>query len=321
MKLKDIFTINLLCLCLMCGCDNENNPVASEDLGIPAMFAPGEDADPRVKKMFEDYGLWVRMDFTDTKEVTNAILAEDVNNRYGATMIDNEYRESAIIYTQTFLGNVSKEFTKAFFPLELFFVKTYNGGWWAADYQRIGRSRFVLCWPNQMDGAIEITDPANLYYQDSVVTRCIWDNFGNMIASRFDEPLDEFARAGRAYDKGEAYDNIRKQFDKDKDEAKYDEAIRELCELGGFITAAGAASFESDFATWLRLLAMESYENIKKEYLDNSVARAAKYEILIRFFKGYNWDIQAAGNKFRQKYNEYKATLPPPVEDDDEEEE
>ena len=64
---------------------------------------------------------------------------------------------------------------------------------------------------------------------------------------------------------------------------------------------------------------MESYDNIKKDYLDKSIARTAKYKVIVECFKKYDWDIQAAGNKFRQKYNEYKATLPPPVEDDEEE--
>ena len=55
---------------------------------------------------------------------------------------------------------------------------------------------------------------------------------------------------------------------------------------------------------------------MKKNMIKQSTA---KYKVIVEFFKKYNWDIQAAGNKFRQKYNEYKATLPPPVEDDEEE--
>ncbi len=309
----------ILILPFWAACTKEEHPVASEDLGIPAMFAPKENEDARVKQIYNDYGLWVRMDFTDPKEITNGILYNDVNNRFGATMIDDGDRESAIIYAQTLMSNVSEEFSKAYFPLDFFFVKTYNGSWWAADYQRIGRSRFVLCWPNQMNGAVEITDASKHYYQDSVVTRVVWDNFGAMIAARFDAPLEEFAKAGRAYDKGEAFDNIRDQYDADKDEEKYNAAITELCQTGGFITASGAASFENDFAAWLRLLVMESYENIKRDYLDNSAPRLAKYRILIDFFKSYNWDIQAAGNKYRAEYDAYKATLPP-VPDEGEEE-
>ena len=88
---------------------------------------------------------------------------------------------------------------------------------------------------------------------------------------------------------------------------------------GRFLSGAGSGKFTTDFGDWLSLLVMESYDNIKKDYLDNSIARTAKYKVIVEFFKKYNWDIQAAGNKFRQKYNEYKATLPPPVEDDEEE--
>ena len=50
------------------------------------------------------------MDFTDWHEVTNAYLYEDVNNRMGAAMIDDTCRENAIIFSQTLLSNVSKEF-------------------------------------------------------------------------------------------------------------------------------------------------------------------------------------------------------------------
>lgn len=323
MKISNISGIWVVLMAfVMFGCDDENNPVPSEDLGIPELFAPAEDADPRVKQMYNDWGLWVRMDFTNPDEVTNAYLSEDVNNRYGATMIDDTCRESAIVYARTLLSNVSKEFAKAYFPLELFFVKTYNGSWWAADYQQIGRSRFVLCWPNEMEGALPVTKAGNPdhYYQDSVITHTVWKYFGGMIAARFDEPIQEFALAGKTYDKGEAFDKIKDEYYKDNDEEKYHAATQELCDVGGFLSGTGSSSFESDFADWILLLVTESYDNIKKEYLDTSSPRAAKYKILIDFFNSYNWDIQAAGNKFRQKYDEYKATLPPVEEGEDEDE-
>ena len=322
MKMNGIFKIMvMLATFSLVSCSDEDDLKPSESLGIPEMFSPAADADARVKEMYNDYGLWVRMDFTDWHEVTNAYLYEDVNNRMGATMIDDTCRENAIIFSQTLLSNVSKEFAKAYFPLELFFVKTYNGSWWAADYAQLGRSRFVLCWPNQMEGALPVTKEANpdYYYQDSLISGLIWKNFGTMIAQRFDEPIKEFVLAGKAYDNGEAYDNIREQYQKDGDEEKYDKAIDELCKNGGFLSGAGSGKFTTDFGDWLSLLVMEAYDNIKKDYLDNSIARTAKYKVIVEFFKKYNWDIQAAGNKFRQKYNEYKATLPPPVEDDEEE--
>lgn len=155
MKMNGIFKIMvMLATFSLVSCSDEDDLKPSESLGIPEMFSPAADADARVKEMYNDYGLWVRMDFTDWHEVTNAYLYEDVNNRMGATMIDDTCRENAIIFSQTLLSNVSKEFAKAYFPLELFFVKTYNGSWWAADYAQLGRSRFVLCWPNQMEGAL-----------------------------------------------------------------------------------------------------------------------------------------------------------------------
>ncbi len=91
-----------------------------------------------------------------------------------------------------------------------------------------------------------------------------------MIAQRFDEPIKEFVLAGKAYDNGEAYDNIREQYQKDGDEEKYDKAIDELCKNGGFLSGAGSGKFTTDFGDWLSLLVMESYDNIKKDYLDNS---------------------------------------------------
>ena len=91
---------------------------------------------------------------------------------------------------------------------------------------------------------------------------------------------------------------------------KYKNAVAELCRNGGYITGGSSRSFEGDFSEWLRLLVMESYENIKKDYLDNSKPRALKYEILIKYFKEYGWDIQAAGNKYRTEFNKYKASLP-----------
>ena len=83
-----------------------------------------------------------------------------------------------------------------------------------------------------------------------------------------------------------------------------------MCRNGVYITGGSSRSFEGDFSEWLRLLVTESYDNIKKDYLDNSKSRALKYEVLIKYFKEYGWDIQAAGNKYREKFDEYKASLP-----------
>lgn len=81
-------------------------------------------------------------------------------------------------------------------------------------------------------------------------------------------------------------------------------------ETGDILPGEVLVLSRGDFSEWLRLLVMESYENIKKDYLDNSKPRALKYEILIKYFKEYGWDIQAAGNKYRTEFNKYKASLP-----------
>ena len=121
MKMNGIFKIMvMLATFSLVSCSDEDDLKPSESLGIPEMFSPAADADTRVKEMYNDYGLWVRMDFTDWHEVTNAYLYEDVNNRMGATMIDDTCRENAIIFSQTLLSNVSKEFAKAYFRWNYF---------------------------------------------------------------------------------------------------------------------------------------------------------------------------------------------------------
>ena len=72
----------------------------------------------------------------------------------------------------------------------------------------------MLAEPN--GGSLPVTKEANpdYYYQDSLISGLIWKNFGTMIAQRFDEPIKEFVLAGKAYDNGEAYDNIRENIKK-----------------------------------------------------------------------------------------------------------
>ena len=211
-------------------------------------------------------------------------------------------------------------------------MKQYGSLYWIYPVKALGRSRLILMWPNTTDGAIPVTDPVNHYYQDSVLASEVWRKLGSMIVARMEEPLKEFVAGGKAYDDGEAYEKLGNEYDKDEkawkeenpdaddeDEEevnrrpyviKYKNAVAELCRNGGYITGGSSRSFEGDFSEWLRLLVMESYENIKKDYLDNSKPRALKYEILIKYFKEYGWDIQAAGNKYRTEFNKYKASLP-----------
>ncbi|QJB30959.1 hypothetical protein HF329_06430 [Chitinophaga oryzae] len=299
--MKPIY-VSLLALVACCiGCSKEDKPEITPDLGIEKQFTPPADAPAEVKDLYNRYGVWVRMDFNHWKEVTNGVLVTDPINRWGVAKIDNDQRAGATIYAQTLLSNVSEKFAKKFFPLELFFVKSYGGSFWMDDFKVLGRSRLVICWPNQIYGALPVTDPANHYFKDSVLVRMTWGNLGGMVAARFDSPLTEFVLAGKAYDGGEARDKVFKQFEKDKDEDARDKAFDQIALNGGFITSVGSINFESDFGEWFRLLATESYANIKAKYLDSSPARARKYEVIIRFFNSYDWDIQAAGNKYREK--------------------
>lgn len=291
---------------LFAACKKEESPVATDELKIPQQFEPPANADPQVKAVFKDYGLWIRMDFKDWKEVTNGILFNDATNTIGVTKIDDNKRQEAISFTKSLLSNVPASFTKAMFPLELFYVKTYNGSWWAQDFMILGRSRLVITWPNKMQGMLPVTDPETHYYRDSVLTRMTWSYLGSTITPRMEQPITGFELAGKAYDNGKVVDGIQEQWRKDFDDAKRDAALEELSQTGGFIQGSGSRNFEADFPQWLSLLTTESYANIKKNYLDNSERRAKKYEILIKFFNSYGWDIQAAGNKYRQELDKYK---------------
>lgn len=324
---------------MLAGCDKESNPTASDDLGIVERFSPGEDAAPEVKSMYNEYGVWVRTHFNSVEELANSILATDqIIIMRGAENLEEEKVPEVINYSQRLLENVSKEYTNKFFPLEFFYVKQYGSSYWIYPVRALGRSRLIVMWPNTEDGVIPVTDPVNHYYQDSVLTAKIWSALGEMITARMEEPMTDFVAAGKAYDDGAAYEKLGNEYDKDEDayleehpdEAdeedediinqrpyviKYKKALDDLCRNGGYLSGTGSRSFENDFADWLRVLATESYDNIKANYLDNSKSRAMKYDIIIKYFKQFNWDIQAAGNKYRQKYNEYKATLPPPSAD------
>ncbi|ASZ14641.1 hypothetical protein KTO58_00600 [Chitinophaga pendula] len=290
----------ILLLLLLSGCSKDEVPGKTDALGIATNFAPPANAPAAVKELFDRYQVWVRMDFNDWKEVTNGVLASDPINRWGVGKIHDTARSSAIQYAQALLSNVSPAFAKRFFPLEMFFVKSYSGSFWAKDITSIGRSRLIICWPNQMQGALPITDAVHHYYQDSVLTRSVWSAIGQMVAARIEQPINEFVIAGKAYDNGEALDKIWKQYELDGDAEARDAARIEVARNGGFITIGGANSFDNDFTEWMRLLATESYDHIKRQYLDNSPARARKYEVIIRYFKSYGWDIQQSGNQYRQ---------------------
>ncbi|MDR2130271.1 MAG: hypothetical protein LBP56_03750 [Odoribacteraceae bacterium] len=305
-----IICLTLLAALLAARCTKEAHPTASENPGIAAMFSPGADAAPEVLRMFNEYGVWVRDTFTSIVELTNGYLEVDnVVRARGAQPLDPALKEEVIAYSADLLANVSSAFSRAFFPLEIVYVQSYGVNWWVYPLKRLGRSRLIISWPNTTAGTIPVTDPANHYYQDSVLTLGVWNLIGPAIAARFDEPLAEFVAAGKAYDNGKAYDQIYNAYQSDGDAEKYAAALDELTRDGGFLSGNGSRDFRSDFAEWIRLVATESHENIRARYLDNSPARAAKYDVLVRFARQYEWDIQAAGNAFRAGHEAYKASL------------
>ncbi|MBO9728412.1 MAG: hypothetical protein J7623_07210 [Chitinophaga sp.] len=299
--MKPIY-VSLLALAACCmGCSKEAQPGFTPDLGIAKQFTPPDDSPAEIKDMYNQYGVWVRMDFKDWKEVTNGVLATDPFNRWGATKIDTDQRAAVTTYSQALLSNVSGKFAKKFFPLEFFFVKTYGGSFWMEDLKVLGRSRMIITWPNKLYGTLPVTDPANHYYRDSVLARQIWSSLGTLAALRFEAPITEFVLAGKAYDGGEARDKVFQQYEKDHDLEARDKAFDQMALNGGFITSLGTLSFENDFAEWIKVLTTESYANIKAQYLDNSAARTRKYEVITRFLKTYDWDIQASGNRYRDR--------------------
>lgn len=306
MKLRIIVLALLLPVFLCLACDDENNPTASDELDLGKNFGPSENAASLVKELYKDYGLWVRMDFDNPKEVANAILANDPLywNAY-TQKIEEEDRESALLYTKSLMSTVTTEFSNKYFPQEFFFVKIYG---FNTNLKQLGRTRLVIAWPSQLEGALPVTDPDNHYFQDSLLAAEIWNKIGNMMALRIPESLTDFVAVGKPYDGGAVFDEYEELY---KDEDEYAAAEEKYCREMGYISGSGSWSFEYDFAQWTALVAINSYDYIKENYLDNSPIRAEKYKAFVKFFKDNGWDIQAAGNLYNEKYQAFKATLPP----------
>lgn len=314
--IKALLVISLMSIAFF-ACDNEEELLPTEDFRYSDLFQPSDTANQIEKDLFNKYGVRIRLDFNKKKDVTVAYLADDPYNRYPIPKVEEEHRASAYTYAQTLLENVPEEYTKKFFPLDIFFVKQYGGGWWKEDMKMLGRSRLVICWPNQMRNALpEIKEPEYHYYQDSVLTSMVWGNLSSMIAARLDEPISEFAAAGNPYDGGETYSKIQSQYWEDGDKETMMASMALLEREGGYIKGSGSKSFKIDFGHWLSLLATESYENIKEKYLDNSPKRKAKYDIIIEYFNEMGWDIQATGNKYREMHDLHPYPAPEEEEED-----
>lgn len=307
MNINKFFIWMITGLCFMfLSCDNEEDALTpSEEIGIKENFMPGADASAKVKEIYEKYGVWVRMDFEDPEEVENALLDKDAYNRGFVEIIDDEYRESAYKFIETLLGQVPGDFTRKYFPLDIFMVKSYGPPWWGGTpIKTFGRSRFLMNWPNSSRNVMEVNleDFEYHYYQDTVLTKAVWSNMSRIISLRF-ELVEEIQAAGWAYTK-EHYGKINEQYEWNDPRRKA--AYAELAKEGGFITAAGSQTFEQDISDWITLLATSSYNEIKEEYLDNSPNRAAKYIEVIKFINSLGWDIQAVGDLYSEMKETHK---------------
>lgn len=291
-----------------CSKSKEDVLVPSTELGFEKQFKPKEDANPIEKSLYNGYNVWVRMDFNDSREVYNSYLGQDVNNaRFPAQKVDADKQQSAYVYMQTLLSNVSKEYALQLMPNEIFFVKTYGHPAWGYQFSVIARNRLAFVWPNSTYGSQPVVDPINHYYRDSVLTREVWNNISKMIGDRITEEIPNFEKIGKPYDGGAAFVKIRDQYFIDYNLEKRNKGWQAVADQGGYLDAYSSFSFKDEYAAFFKLLLLESYENINKNYLVGNAMRRQKYDLFVKYFKDkYNWDIQASGNKYRQQLNLYK---------------
>ncbi|MDR6783136.1 hypothetical protein ABIE26_000376 [Pedobacter africanus] len=289
-------------------CTKESEILPSEELGLEQLFKPKANANPIEKELYENYGVWVRTEFTDSREVYNAYLGQDVNNaRYPAVKVDEDKKESAYIYMKTLLSNISKDYVKQVMPNEVFFIKTYGHPLWGYQFYVVGRNRLAFAWPNTTYGSQPVVDANVHYYKDSVLTREVWRNLSDMVGSRIPEEIPDFEKIGKPYDGGTAFTKIRDQYFIDYDLAKRNREWQALADQGGYLDPYASFSFKAEYAAFFKLILLESYENIDKQYLKGNDMRRQKYNLFVKYFKDkYNWDIQATGNKYRQELNKYK---------------
>ena len=316
-KINILYTITGLVLLNISlnGCTKKEAELSpSENLGFEQQFKPQVDANPIEKALFEEYNVWVRMDFKDSREVYNSYLGQDVNNaRFPAVKVDADQRQSAYIYLQTLLSNVSKDYAIQVMPNEVFFIKTYGHPAWGLNFNVVGRNRLAFVWPNQTYGAQPIVDVEKHYYRDSALTREVWNNLSKMIGDRIPEEIPGFEQVGKPYDSGDAFNKIRDQFFIDKDYDKRDSGWKALADQGGYLDAYSSFSFKDEYAAFLKLLLLESYENINSDYLEGNPMRRQKYDLFVKYFKdNYNWDIQASGNKYRALLDSFPKPEPEP---------
>jgi hypothetical protein len=307
--MKNYLIFTILIVVFLCSSCTEEDPITpSTEVAFELLFKPEADAHPLEKKLFDTYGVWVRMDFKDSKEVYNSYLGQDiVNARFPAQKVDESNRISAYQYMDTLLSNVSIDFCRQLMPNEIFFIKTYGHPAWGFQFYVVARNRLAFVWPNTTYGAQPIDDPATHYYRDSTLTRTVWGHLTKMIGDRITEEIPEFVKIGKPYDGGAAFTKIRDQYFVDYDREKRDAAWQKLADQSGYLDAYSSFSYKEEFAGWLKLLTTESYANIYNGYLKDNAMRRAKYTLFVDYFKKvYKWDIQATGNKYRQQTDLYR---------------
>lgn len=283
------------------GCSKESSLMPSEEVGVEQLFSPAPNADPLEKKMFEEYSVWARMDFKDSREVYNSYLGQDANNsRFPAEKVDADMRQSAYMYLNTLLSNINKKFAKERMPNEVFFVKTYGNPNWSPKFTTIGRNRLVITWPNAVSKKAMLNSET-LYYADETLTWGVWDKLAELVAARLTEEIPGFEELGKPYDGGTAFTKIRDQYFIDYDLAKRNAAWAALADNGGYLDHYASFSFQAEYKGWLHLILTESAENIDNWYIYGNTMRKAKYDLFLAYFKEkYDWDIQAVGNQYRE---------------------
>lgn len=289
-------------------CTKESELLPSEDAGFEQQFKPKANANPIEKELYENYNVWVRTEFSESREVYNSYLGQDVNNaRFPVQKVDEDKKESAYIYMKTLLSNVSKEYATQIMPNEVFFIKTYGNPGWGYQFSVVGRNRLAFVWPNKTSGSQPVVDANIHYYKDSVLTREVWRNLTEMIGNRIPEVIPDFEKIGKPYDGGAAFTKVRDQYFIDYDRPKRDREWQAIADNGGYLDPYCSFSFKAEYAAFLKLILLESYENINKQYLIGNEMRRQKYNLFVKYFKDkYNWDIQATGNQYRQKLDLYK---------------
>jgi len=289
-------------------CSKEAGLTPTEETGFEQQFQPGADANPIEKKLYQDYNVWVRTEFKDFREVYNSYLGQDaVMSRFAIEHVDADKKESAYIYMQTLLSNVSTAYAQQLMPNEIFFVKNYGHPAYGYQFNVVGRNRLAFVWPNATYGSIPVTDPANHYYQDEALTKEVWRNLADMIGTRITEEIPDFEKIGKPYDGGVAFTKIRDQYFIDYDLDKRNREWKKLADQGGYLDHYSSFSFKAEYSAFLKLILLESYENINKQYLQGNDMRRQKYDVFVKYFKDkYNWDIQASGNKYRQKLDSFQ---------------